>query len=301
MLRRARFTTVLTIMVLLLLGYDVASAAKASKISLRDGTVYEDVAYRLDNTYKIVIIRMGFSKKNVSFTNIYQILDADGTDITADCLGDYYRAPETRADTWDSFETPTGEPGRKKKPFELAFRVGTNVSNPLGDWFYATNPGVGFGGELIIAVDRNMAARLTISQSGISHDINELLPNVTVLDDNLSFHVWRYFVSVQTFNWPRWRGNGRTMYYAFVGIGAVGHSLTGAAWVVDQEDYLWEFRGTGESELKFATTYGGGLVHMMSRTIGLEVDAVLDMVHGGRNSSDGYLFDLRVGLVFIVR
>jgi hypothetical protein len=296
---------------LLLVGYDVASAAKASRIELRDGTVFEDAAYRLDNTHKIVVIRMGYRKRSVSFTGISRILDKEGKDVTASCLGDHYRPPGTQDSAQTGLQTTPEAVGRKKQPFVLAFRGGINLRKPSGAWYEGNTSSVGLCGDLVVALSRKMALRLTVSKSGTSYDSRELVGRVTVLEENLSSHVWRYFISVQAYGWPHWREDGRTMRYVFVGLGAVTHSLTGTALTADSDGDVRGVRGAGRTQSRFATTAGCGLVHMVSRTIGLEVGTVLDAVYYGDNSDDyasigsgwvrAFLFDLRVGLVFMIR
>lgn len=313
MLPRTILTSILATMILLLVCNGVASAAQASRIELKDSTVFENVSYRINKTYKVVVIEIGDQEQNVSFTNIARIFDSSGKDVTARCLGRHYLVPGTQAVEETSFKTQTEVPGRKKHPFGVAFRTGMNFSIPSGEWYEGTRSGLGFGGDMLVTVGRKLALRGMISRSGARHNPDEMFGGWQILKDDLSWNVWRYFISLQYYNWPRWREDGRTMYYVFSGIGGVSHSLSGTAVVGDPVGDIWLFSGTGQSETKFATTVGGGLVAMVSRTVGLELGAVVDIVFVGRTNNPDYdygpyasdvvtagLIDLRLGVVFLI-
>ncbi len=311
MLRQTILTTILTILAVLLVGYDVASAARASRIELRDGTVLEDVVYRLDNTLKIVIMRMSNTKKSVDFADVCRILDKEGKDITASCLGARYRPPATQDSEQTCFQTTPEDESRKKLPFALVFRGGINVRHTSDAWYEGNTSSMDFGGDLVIAVSRKMALRLTISKAGTSYDSRELLTGVNVIKTDLLSHVWRYFFSVQAYDWPRWREDGRSMHYGYIGAGAVRHSLTGTALTINNEGGVGVYSASGRSQSRFAATGGCGLVQMVAPKIGFEVGAVLDVVFVGEDNytyvSSGspevraFLFGLRVGLVLMVR
>jgi hypothetical protein len=322
-----RLVRLLTITAILCLACGSVRAARASRIELVDSTVFNDVEYTVDNTYKVITITGEGSDRTVSFTQIRLILDASGQDVTEDCLGSYYRPAGQPSSTKDLTTTVpqagmTPVPAsaaptevRPRHPFKAGFRLGSNYSFPMGGWYEGTRSGIGFEGDFLVTVGRRTALRASISKSGARHDIDELLGGWMVLQDDLSWKVWRYFLSVQYYNWPRWRKNGRMMYFLYSGIGAVSHQLTGTAVGYDPpSDLGYYLEGNGETFTKFATNFGGGLTAMVTQTLGFEFAAEMDMVFVGSTNTtehDYYgapadvvtalFFDLKFGVVLLFR
>ena len=316
--------------VLVMMGQAVM-AAKATKIELRDGTIYESVDYKVDNIYKTLTIEGKDLKRTVSFTDVRQVIDIDGVDVTEDCLGRYYNptpAPEKVAPTApapesgvtditesipesarsirpvDSFDPETARVA--KHPFSVGFKVGPNYSFPTGDWYWGIKSGVGYDFDLTITVARRMALRASISKSGARHNPEELFEGGEVIQDDLSFQVWRYLIGLEYYNWPRWRSKGKVMTFAYGGLGMTSHKLTGSAVVYDPYlDELWMYTGNGKVESKFTFSTGGGVDIMVGKSVGLELSAELDLLMIGgsqyEESASGLLFDLKLGLIFLVR
>ncbi len=308
-------TALLLSLVLALFGHSQpVSAAHASRIELRDGSVFEAVIYQVDNTYKVISIESTQGKRTVSFTEIAVILDTGGKDVTADCLGRYFRPSRSATQGEESFSEEPLPMGYRKHPFSVGFGGGLNYSFPGGDWYEGTRSGLGFRGYLLITVARKIALRGTISKAGVRHDPDELFAGGLVLQDELSWSVWRYFMSVQYCNWPHWRTGGKVMYYVYTGLGAVSHKLSGSAVVAEYGSQdVWLISGTDAAETKFATTFGVGLVAMVSKSVGLELGAGVDIVYVGRGGDYNYapnlgmtnvvtagLFDLELGVVFLL-
>ena len=82
---------ILLITCILVMMGEAVMASKAAKIELRDGTVFEQVYYRVDKVYKVIVLKIGLTERSVSFPDIGRILDEQGRDVTEDCLGRAYR------------------------------------------------------------------------------------------------------------------------------------------------------------------------------------------------------------------
>ena len=263
-------------------------AATASLIELFDGTTYENVKFRADKSYKVISFKIDGKKKNISFTDISRILDNNGEDVTARYLGKYLRTSQTAqseaVETVQKREDWLGEtdPVREKynKPlWSVAFPVSVNFSIPAGSYYQGFKAGVGFTGEILIAINRNLSLRGTVSKSGMQDDLNEIAPGFRIIDDNLKFNVWKYFISLQYSNGPNWSANKKMGLYGFGGIGAVSHKLTGAAIIQDPfTDSMFIIIGSGEGESKLAFTSGFGFVGLLSPSFGIEFGATLDMI-----------------------
>ena len=96
------------------------------------------------------------------------------------------------------------------------------------------------------------------------------------------------------------------MTYAYSGLGAISHSISGEAYFYDAGmDEVWYFTGL-KGETKFATTFGGGLVACASRNIGFDFGAQIDWVFVGSGQEYGqtqtaFLFDLKFGISIFIQ
>jgi len=145
----------------------------------------------------------------------------------------------------------------------------------------------------------------------LREDLKDIFPGAIIVDDDLSFNVWRYAACGQYYQWPDWKTGGKLLYYGFAGLGVISHKMTGTAMVQvpaapDTGNILFLY-GTGETENKFMLTYGGGLITMISDRVGIEFDVTLDVVFAGSSGDRDIvyygqaeyanIFDIRVGLV----
>lgn len=335
---------------ILLLSAVPANAFQSSRIETRRGAVYSECDFTIDNTYKVVVVNCADQKLNVGFGDIAFIYDESGNDVTAQYLGKYYRPvePETpptvppAVDSSDSVATPqddlnTGEstaPGvpagevewmkeeerteiRKSKPYNAGLHAFPTFSIPIGDYYEGFNPGIGFGGEISIALAPEYAIRLNVTRQGASLDedeFNRMFSAITgrqVLRNNLSTTMMHYSVSFQYYGWPRWKDDGQLWWYLTSGLGVISHSLSGTMDIYDPIEMLAETVSVDDSETKFILSMGAGLVPMLSRTVGIECAANWDIVFVGTYEDESayqynevqtaVVLDLRVGLVFLLR
>jgi hypothetical protein len=273
----------------LLLVPNLASAKKASHIELKDGTVFEQVTYKVDKAYKVITIRDGKEKRTVSFSDIAAIIDGHGTDITIEILGRYYTEPGTVANPILIADPAEPPPGGKRFPYTFAIHAQPNFSVPIGDFYTGFKPGIGFGADISFPVSHQIAIRGSVSKSGMTTDFE--------MPAGVSFTVMRYSFAAQYYDWPNWRTDGKMMYYLYTGIGAINHTFSVGS---DSEDIS-----------RLMTTLGFGLVHQFSESIGLEAGGEIDWVYIGteKNKSDHFGFgevqyalvmDFKVGLVLLL-
>jgi hypothetical protein len=295
--------------VLFILG-QTAFGEKASRIELMDGTVYENATYKVDKQYKVITIQVGDWKRHVSFPDIARILDKNGNDVTDEYIGEYYQ-PSGQAPKGEEALIESKTPKRyRKRPFDVGFSFSPNYSFPLGDFYKGFTSGVGFGGDIIIPITDNVALRGTISKSGMTDDLLSEMTGFILLDDKLKLSVWRYLFSVEYYNWPRWKSDGKTVYYLYSGLGAITHTLSGTLWIKDAATgEIYALTGNDESQTKFVTTYGAGIVQMFSQKVGIELGGSFDLVYVGTYTADYFyygnvqcalVFDLKVGIVALL-
>lgn len=281
-----------------------ALAAEASLIELNDGTTYENVEYRIDRSFKIISFNVDGKDKNFSFTEISRILGPNGKDVTAKYLGKHSKhgqavqSKSVRA--IDEYNKPL---------WSVAFPISASYSIPAGRYYDGFKAGVGFTGEILVSINRNLSLRGTVSKSGMQDDLEEIVPGFRIIDDNLKFDVWKYFISVQYSGGPDWSANNKMGVYGFGGIGAVSHKLTGAALIQDPvTDSFFVIAGLGDGESKLAFTSGFGFVGLLSPSFGVEFGSTIDVIMVGTrqdnvsfspygNVETALVIDFHVGLI----
>ena len=334
----------LVILFVLLTSSSVFALPKASKIELADGSVYHDVLYIVDNAYRIVTISTVEKDWDVSFTEIVAIIDEDGEDVTVEALGGDYR-PARKAASQDLMPTPAApveqpaaetpevrqsietsqvsisEPTEaaqksmlksngRTSPFDVGVQVNVGFGFPYGTWFEGFNPGIGFGADVFIRLTHDLALRGTVSKAGIKLDELSRLDYWQVLSDDRSVSVMRYYLSLQYYKWKNWRRGGKTMWYAYCGMGMVSHKFSGTMIVHDPyegSDYLVYMDSKAIN--KFSSVTGGGLTHLLTERTAIQCGLTWDLLFIGKvENDDGYsglygdvqtasILELQVGIV----
>lgn len=316
---KARLSTlaVAAALVLTLMSSEIV-AETASRIELNDSTVYLNVEYDVDLALKVITVVGRNFDVPVSFTAVRLIVDKDGRDVTERRLGLFYRGPVQPLeqghfiDAWGkTISAPEDDSSRSDseaegsfRPFRLGLRLSGNFSQPMGGWYSAAKEGVGYDLDLVLALDRHVAIRLSYSKSGVEHDAVDLFGEYEPFLDELDWDVSRYFASLQLFHWPQWREDGQEIYYAYTGVGAVSHRLTGHAVAYDYvNDEYFETRGELPTETSVAINVGAGFGLLIAGPVVAECAAELDVVFAGNGSDGGmaYLADIKLGLGYCFR
>ncbi|MCK4415246.1 MAG: hypothetical protein KAY32_17065 [Candidatus Eisenbacteria sp.] len=313
---RRLVTMALALLLSTLAASSPSMAAEASQIILKDGTIFSDVSFKVDNQYKLITLTDADRKRSISFSQIDQIIDPVGNNVTKKYLGKYYN-PSARLSgeaeqTTTSGSTPPSLTGEHEQPvqtrsafvseaeqpaiehpFKTLLRVGPNFSAPTGTYFEGMTSGLGYGLDLVIPVVKNIAFRGTISRCNFGVDLASIedIPNVVIGGDDLNAGAWRFMMSAQYFKWPDWESGGKQMYYCYVGIGVLNITLDGSFTVKDPYgDGASERIPVDESETKFAQTVGGGIMFMASEKIGIQLGAAADLVFVGTASTSEYSY-----------
>jgi hypothetical protein len=290
----------LTLIIFALAG-NTALANHFGTIITKTGDEYKSVSFYVNTNYRIVTVYSEI-EKNISFTNIEAIYDTDGNDITADVLGGYYK-PEK--ETWRSEDDPRTRKYREK-PFNMGFRAGLNYSIPISDYYFGIDPGIGFGGDLIIAVTNEIDVRMIISKSGmkVSDQFRAPFystdPDVVILHQDISLVALRYVFTVQ-YHKPLMRQlPGQITLYTYTGLGAISHRFHVELLAQDNLTYETYVMDESSTETKLLFNIGFGGIIMMSPSIGVDVCGDFNMVFAGTYGGSlqyGYILDFRLGLV----
>lgn len=315
-----------------------ATAAKASKIVLQDSTVYENVVYLTDNVYKVITLTEGTSKKTISYADVVAIYDEFGDDVTEDKLGSVHAKTAVKPSPVPAVSPPdmgalkptvppaatppapaapeSGTTARAiapRYPWKIAVRTAANFSIPASDFYDGFRSGFGYEGDLLIPAGRNFAVRLSVSRSGIRDDPERLIeltyPGYQLVSDNQTATAMRFVIAAEYYEWPRWRKDGRWMYYIYTGAGAINHTLSGRLTIRDPgSGTLYDLISSGKDLTRFMWNIGGGATVKIAKSIGLDGSGEFDFIAIGTNRESysaygaveyAYLFDVKVGLVWL--
>ena len=330
--RKATRSIWAALLLLPLLVVQNAVAGFASRVETKSGEIYENCDVSVDNTYRVLKLECADDSRNVSFTNVAYIFDGDGNDVTADYLGRYYQPPEAEVpseaeppeDTvvqpaepavgterpTEGWETRT-ERAARPKAYQFAVHPKGMFSVPLGEYYEGITSGIGFGVEISIPVAHEYAIRLRVEKAGLSEDLADILAPLEILQDDLSFSVWRYSIAAEYYVWPNWQEGRKTSWHAWSGIGATSNSFSGSLIVRDPFTNEVGAFGTSYSETKFTMNVGGSVLQMLSSAVGLEFGVNFDLLFVGTTGNDFYYYgydtqyasilDLRAGLTYVLR
>jgi hypothetical protein len=240
---------------------------------------FENVVYTIDNIYKVLKFEVSGAKKNISFTDVKAVYDPQGKEITTEVLGGYSTPLK---EGWKSEDTKEYREG-KKKLYDFGIRLAGNYTFPAGSYFEGLSAGIGFEGDIIIPVSREISIRATLSRTGIKN-------TGEIVSSNVTFNGTRILASAQ-FNQPNNRNElNKGLWYAYSGIGVF--TSTASLGV------------HSASETKLLLEGGGGVVAFLSDGFGIDLGGSIGMIPVG--SSPGYgvqyafLFDVKIGLTYWV-
>jgi hypothetical protein len=199
-----------------------------------------------------------------------------------------------------------------QKFWNVGIRAAGNFSIPTGDWYEGVRAGVGFEGDILIAITHYIALRATVSRSGLHvNDYFYFVPvpeGFSLLSQKSELAVTRYFISAEYYYRINREQNGPWVVGAWTGLGAAQHSMH---WEGLMEDAYGDvYQGVSDkSETKFATTMGADAFLLVSKNVALNAGAGIDIVSVGQTGRDygwyynntvyAYIFDLKFGVVVL--
>jgi len=332
------------VFVLLLTCFSLTSFAQngPDTLVLKDGTRIAAVTLKVDKFYKVIRYRTAADTKDQfkSFTDIEAIIGPDGLNHASELLEESYRPsnpvakPEATPDTTGKIEPPEKAtdtaavaPPQKEAPppttvwrhdkdavykkarqrfWSLGLRLAGNASLPAGDWYTGVNSGIGFEGDLFIALSHDLALRFTCSRAGLNVDDNfyTVLPpeNSTLVSEQSSLSVTRYFLSAVYYQRGNPQDRSKLIWHVWTGLGAISHKMGIKAVARDNESGDPYALDVSSSTTKFAMTVGGGAIILLSKHYGLDFSAGMDVVSVGTDDDSGgvtygYIFDLKIGFI----
>lgn len=189
----------------------------------------------------------------------------------------------------------------RSRLWTVALGGGGSFDIPFGDYYEGVLSGVGFGGDLMIAVTHDIGVRLSVSKLGIQWDedvmqIVSLDPDVTILDQEFGLSAMRFTLSGVALRPLDPLRKDRSTLYAYAGLGFIQHELTADLTVREESSGVTSRMTSDDTMTEFLTTLGGGFIKSVGTTVGIDLSLNVDQLWL-ENSTYAWVIDLRVGMV----
>jgi|WetSurMetagenome_2_1015567.scaffolds.fasta_scaffold46935_3 hypothetical protein len=248
----------------------IASATDIGTIKLKNGEVYKDVPYELNDYYKIVIFTFGDQKIRAEYSELESITAQNSQDTVYQAL----QMPEIKRNF--DFE----EEIIQIVPWSGIISLGGNFSLPTGPYFSGLTAGIGFNGDARFSINDHIALQFSIARSrlGFNNDVNIYVnnPGWYVFKKDISFHANRYAMALNFYK--SISDNNRSIWYNIIGAGVAGNTFSVEATFRNADTGLLEKYKDSKSEYKYLVMVGVGSVRMVSKHIGMDFSGTADLV-----------------------
>ena len=292
---------------------------------------FENVTYRADFENKRLEIDQDGWQLAIDFSDIVAVYAKDGSIITDKVIG---RGSKSGADSistapidtakvtnknipeeehWVSRESKIIK-NAKKKRWSVGLRGASNYSIPSGQYYEGIKSGLGYEGELLIALDYDLALMIGYSRSGLklSDDFTlySLDPDVVIISQKHKFKAERLCLSVINYKPINKGSDDLDFWYLLTGIARVNH--VGSSDMLLENDVGNRYQDKMKfSEPKFAMTLGVGLAKSIQKNLFLDLSFHWDLVFAYRKPESNSVFwwnnyefasiyDFRCGLIYLV-
>jgi len=179
------------------------------------------------------------------------------------------------------------------KPWKFAVQIAGDLGSPFKDKRYTdVIGGLGYEANILAAITNRFALRLTFGRSGLHEadlfryqtnagETAPLPPYIYVLTDRTELSITRYFLSGQFNAPPLDLYVTDAFFYLYAGLGAVNHNTTLVVETYNDSTGAGYTSVDQASITRFANTFGGGMLFMLTRDIGLDFSLGCDLVYAG--------------------
>lgn len=269
----------------------------------KSGYAYQIASLIVDHNKQVVRIIKGNDETRIAFNDVESITDLSGKDITEQFLGGNY------GQKTDYRYTALG-PGLRRykvRPWHLGFSLVAVYSKPFGEYYKGIDGQGGPEGSIFLTTRGMMSLRLIVAKVGMSlKDVQDLPPGTRAEISAMKF----IFGSQYTYPYPSERKAWTFLIHGMFGGGIISHELSvkGHYYEYNPDTGFDEDRWIDESETKanFVLHWDFGTTMLVSKNVGVDFSLAYGLVFGSSTSyygvamlSQGYLFDIKGGLVFM--
>jgi hypothetical protein len=284
------------------MGQDVNTYTIILKTSERISHTRMEIFY----DFEIIQIDQDGWKRSIPFEDIDKILDFYYEDVTYRFLGN--RHILKKGESWPPEEDLNSRLIRTR-PWQYILGADANYSLPLGDYYEGIDPGIGFAGNMAVALSDQLGIRFRVSRSGMN-DGDELQfysldPDIVIVEQDVGFTVIHYIASV--FYYGRLdKKNKDTRSYGYLSFGLGGMSTRISF------DMLLEQQSTGATqrykdsttETDFLMSWEIGILKEFSDDFGINLSCCLNSAivetietNYGSDAQYAYDIDIRAGII----
>jgi hypothetical protein len=302
---------VLAILILVIItGYSLNAFAsdKISNVSLDTVTVitksqirYENVVYRVDSANRLLIIYWQGWGRPINFVDIDTIYNNSGADIKSNIV----RNDADNVTITSVSEYLPGHENEYKTVWKGFIRGGGNFSVPVKGYNRESiGEGIGYEGDIHLALDYRTALRLMVSKSGLRLlDKDRMIYadyNTLVLNKSINFSIIRYTLSIENYGHFDRLKRKLDLWYICLGAGVIRHSLTAKATFMDLPDSNIYKMKESEHKSEPVIIYGMGVIKDIGDNAGIDFSTCIDMVLLSENESKNsiaLILDFKIALV----
>ena len=270
--------TSLAVVVLCLIGFGEVRGDQVATFVLKDGARYENVPYSVNYQYYTVKLKLDEGERNISYTNIETVLDAEGNDITGEILNRRISSKPAGGE-WRS-KDPDEYWELREKPFSVAISVLGAYDVVVGDYYTGIGGGASGGLLFRLAFTDQIAGRIRVERIATDFTSNsDFVPyGGTYLSGDASLRTWTFTIGAEYFQ--NLNKLGKKPVYGFIqtSLGLVTHSTKGEITFVENSTGDVYLGIADDSETRFVSSFGVGMVPMLSESIGIELSVDLDGV-----------------------
>jgi len=274
----------------------------------QDGWTHKFVSVVLDPSGKFISMeRLDGSVRDLPVSEIFQILDSQGKDISTEVIPGFKPVPNSSfsrpgkksRSTYDEFGVE-GAPEVKEgtwyyqeneppRMFDVMVVGGLGYSTQVGSFYSGLQSGLSYNGEIAFSVSPRkyikLGFRTTRAAENTTSYYSYELDGMTEVHSTLD--VRQYNLSVGTLSRPNDQNSIR--YYTEIGLGIADHVFkSDAEYYYSQE----------ESLTRLMILFNGGVLFPINDHLGVDlgVSSGIKMFSTNDNEGIGFLFDFRAGL-----
>jgi|GEM_PF-5527527 len=275
------------------------SASLYGMLETKSGHVFEMATLLIDRDREIVTVKKGDDETMVRFGEIESITDLSGNDVTAIYLYSSMVMDE------DGMIVPVG-PGLRRykaKPWHIGLSMLGAVSKPAGKYYEGGGGGGGYELNLFMATKGGMALKFMVAKAGMHFkETPTLPPGIHAEIATMKFMFGSQYMLPYPCDMKPWK----FLFRSTGGLGLVSTEVSVKGEFFDPEIGYSTYIDESESLVNFALHFDFGTVFLLRSFVGLDLSFAFNWIYGRDGpygvyvSNDGFLFDFRGGIVFLL-
>jgi hypothetical protein len=280
---------------------------------LKSGQVYEHVYFIIDSYNDVVEFRTDDGIKAVGFNDIAKITDKKGKDITISVIGTPHDYSAVASESEGEGSITKNLEYRRPPSGNIwvaAIRFSGAYTTPFGDYYKRIFPGIGYEGDIRVALTHEFALRFLVSKTGLrlkdEPSVRFNHSDATILSHHTYFTGMRYIAAIEVYRRFNKNSNDPSTWFFYGGLGNFTNKVTVEMELQsDSTGQTWNIKDSS-TDNKFILSFGAGFDKAFEPKLALEFGVGLDVEKAGSTVNESgimgpsyaFVFDMRIGLVY---